>query len=114
MFDTLKDKYFDEIKRLRRDLHRIPEEGLKEFKTSQYIKDYLTGLGLEYEEIAGTGVLCYIDVGSETTYAFRTDMDGLSIVENNEIDFKSTHPDMMHACGHDGHMSILLLSLIHI
>ncbi|MCR2033047.1 M20 metallopeptidase family protein [Anaerofustis stercorihominis] len=109
MFNTLKEKYFDEIKKLRRDLHRIPEEGLKEFKTSRYIKDYLTDLGLEYEETAGTGVLCYIDMGSETTYAFRTDMDGLSIVENNDIDFKSTNPDMMHACGHDGHMSILLI-----
>lgn len=109
MFDILKEKYFEEIKRIRRDLHRIPEEGLKEYKTSQYIKDYLTSLGLEYDITAQTGVLCYFDAGSSDTYAFRTDMDGLSIVENNDIDFKSSHCDMMHACGHDGHMAILLV-----
>ena len=109
MFEQIKEKYFEEITRIRRDLHQIPEEGLKEFETSKYIKTYLSNLGFKYEETAGTGVLCFINAGSEETYAFRSDMDGLSMEENNDIDFKSKHCNMMHACGHDGHMAILLV-----
>ena len=109
MFEQIKEKYFEEITKIRRDLHQIPEEGLKEFETSKYIKTYLLNLGFKYEETASTGVLCFINAGSEETYAFRSDMDGLSMEENNDIDFKSKHCNMMHACGHDGHMTILLV-----
>lgn len=109
MFAELKDRYLEEITRIRRDLHRIPEEGLKEFKTGAYIRDYLDSLGLEHETAAETGVVCFIDNGCDDTYAFRADMDGLSIAEKNDIDFKSTHEGMMHACGHDGHMAIKLV-----
>ncbi|NTW71958.1 MAG: N-acetyldiaminopimelate deacetylase [Eubacteriaceae bacterium] len=99
-----------EVIKVRRELHLIPEEGLKEFKTSEYIKEYLNKLGYTAHGTAGTGVYIHIegkDNGSCT--AFRADMDGLSVKEENEVEFASRHENMMHACGHDGHMTILLL-----
>ncbi len=98
----------EDIVRWRRELHRIPELGLHEYKTAQYLRDELTKLGYEYEIILETGTIVYIDQGKEETLAFRSDIDGLEINEKNDIDFKSTHQGMMHACGHDGHMSALL------
>lgn len=109
MIEILKERYYLDCIEIRRDLHKIPEEGLKEFKTNKYIMNYLNKIGLKCEKSAGTGVICFFDVGSDETYAFRADMDGLSIAEENNIDFKSEHNGMMHACGHDGHMTILLL-----
>ncbi|MBF7097735.1 M20 metallopeptidase family protein [Alkalibacter mobilis] len=99
----------DSIK-IRRTLHTFPEEGFKEFKTSNYIKDYLVSLGLVAGTVAQTGVYSFIE--GENTHrciAFRADMDGLSVCENTGVEFKSEHESMMHACGHDGHMTILLL-----
>ncbi len=102
--------YREEIKNIRRDLHKIPEAGFREFKTSQYIKDYLSELGLKYEESAKTGIVAFLKVeGAKKTYAFRSDMDALSMIENTDHDFKSTHENFMHGCGHDGHMAILLV-----
>lgn len=107
--DVLVSKFEDEIRNLRRDLHQIPEPGFMEFKTSQYIKDYLENIGVEYEVFAKTGIVGSLkgSVGAKT-YAFRSDIDALSMIENTEHDFKSTHQGFMHGCGHDGHMAILL------
>lgn len=103
-------KFKEEIENIRRDLHRIPEEGFSEFKTSKYIKDYLNLINIEFEESAKTGIVGYIKVnGARKTYAFRSDMDALSMIENTNHDFKSRHEGFMHGCGHDGHMSILLI-----
>ncbi|MGB3368266.1 MAG: M20 family metallopeptidase [Acidaminobacteraceae bacterium] len=103
-------KFRDEIKTIRRNLHRIPEAGFSEFKTSKYIKNYLTNIGVEYDESASTGIVAYIKKeGSTKTYAFRSDMDALSMNEYTDHDFQSTHEGFMHACGHDGHMSMLLV-----
>ncbi|ABR47799.1 amidohydrolase [Alkaliphilus metalliredigens QYMF] len=99
-----------ELNHIRRELHRIPELAFEEVETAQYIMRYLDDLGIFYEKgIAGTGVVAYIP-GSlgKKTYCFRADMDALSVVEENEIDFRSMSEGRMHACGHDGHMTILL------
>ena len=93
---------------VRRDLHRIPEIGFSEFKTQKYIMDYLKNLGLSPKPAAKTGVVCYLDFGRSETAAFRSDIDALPIQEAADSDYKSQHPGMMHACGHDGHMSMLL------
>ncbi len=93
---------------IRHELHRIPEAGFCEFKTQQYIINYLTMLGYEPEKCAGTGVVCFIDMNKAETIALRSDMDGLKIKEQTDIDYKSVHEGMMHACGHDAHMSMLL------
>ena len=100
--------YTDEARRIRRDLHRIPEIGFQEFKTQKYIIDYLTELDLSYEIAAITGVVCFIDMHQDTTIALRSDIDGLSINEQNDVDYKSKHEGCMHACGHDGHIAMLL------
>lgn len=98
----------EDIVRWRRDLHKIPELGLKEFKTAQYIRGELTKLNYQYETIINTGTLVYIDNNRDETLAFRSDIDALAINEKNDVDFKSVHQGYMHACGHDGHIATLL------
>lgn len=100
----------NEVKQIRRYLHQIPELGLEEYKTREYIRNYLKDLNIEViDNIAKTGVIGFIK-GTEgkKTLAFRADMDGLPICEKTELDFSSKHKGKMHACGHDGHMAILL------
>ncbi len=110
--NKLNELYNDEVIKIRRTLHQIPEHGFKEYKTSEYIKTYLDQYNITYESFAGTGLLAYVKGNNPSkTIGFRTDMDALSIYEMNEIDFKSTHEGFMHACGHDGHMTIALTFL---
>lgn len=98
----------DDLTRWRRELHQIPELGLSEYRTAAYIRKELTQMGYQYETIVDTGTIVYIDHHQPTTLAFRSDIDALAINEKNDVDFKSQHSGMMHACGHDGHMSVLL------
>lgn len=98
------------LQQTRRELHQIPELGFEEYKTQEYITKYLKKLGIPYEDqIIKTGVIAFIK-GEEgaKTLCFRADMDALSVVEKNDVPFKSLHENRMHACGHDGHMAILL------
>ncbi len=95
---------------VRRDFHRHPELGMKEFRTSQKIEEYLKGMGIEYEKnVAKTGIVGIIkgNKGGKTV-ALRADMDALPITEENKVEYKSTIDGKMHACGHDAHMTILL------
>jgi amidohydrolase len=99
----------EELKSLRRTLHRIPEEGLKEFRTQRYILEYLRSIGVEAAPMAGTGAKAVIKgalPGPVT--ALRADMDALNVPERTGNGFESEHPGWMHACGHDGHMAMLL------
>lgn len=93
----------------RRNLHRIPELGFQEYKTKQYIVDNLSGFVDRIEFMAGTGVVGYLDNKQDTTVLIRADMDALPIHEENDVEYKSVHDGVMHACGHDAHMSILLV-----
>lgn len=102
------EKITQSIKKHRRYLHTIPELGFEEFKTSQYLIDQLKLMGYNPISILNTGVLVYIEGVEDETYAFRSDIDALPIQEETGVDFASTHAGKMHACGHDGHMSILL------
>lgn len=99
-----------ELKRIRRDLHQIPELGFQEFKTSEYIQKYLDELGLSFEKnVVGTGIIAFIKGSNPSkTYCFRADMDALEMQEENDLPFKSIHDGVMHGCGHDGHMAIIL------
>lgn len=102
--------YVDEIIKIRRELHKIPESGFNEFKTSNYIKKYLTSIDIVYKVYAKTGIVGYINVENEgDSIAFRSDIDALSLYEMTSHEFKSEHEGFMHACGHDGHMAILLI-----
>lgn len=101
-------KYEEDVKKVRGDLHRIPEIGFKEFKTQEYILNYLRDIGYEPSTVAGTGVYLFIPGKEDSTIAFRTDIDALPVLEPKENIPRSEHEGYMHACGHDGHMTMLL------
>ncbi len=111
MFDIVKEvkKIEKDIVSWRRDLHRIPELGLELPKTSKYIGERLTEMGIEYKTLVGGNAIVGIirGEGEGKTIALRGDMDGLPIKEETGLDFASSN-DNMHACGHDAHASMLL------
>jgi amidohydrolase len=92
----------------RRDLHRIPEIGYTEEKTSAYVADYLNREGLAVQTgIAQFGVVGLIETGKQgACVMIRADMDALPLQEETGLEFASTHDGVMHACGHDAHMAI--------
>jgi len=92
----------------RRDLHRIPEVGYTEEKTSAYVADYLTREGLEVQTgIAQYGVVGLLKTGKPgPTLMIRADIDALPLQEETGLEFASTHDGVMHACGHDAHMAM--------
>ncbi len=94
----------------RRILHAIPEEHFKEYKTAAYICSVMQSLGYRLKTgLAGTGITADLDSGKPgPCLLFRADMDALPIQEPQDIPYASTHPGWMHACGHDGHMAMLL------
>jgi len=100
----------DEMIRLRRDFHRHPELGFHENRTARIIAGYLRDLGLEVREGVGkTGVVGVLrGAAPGRTLMLRADMDALPIQERSQTPYRSTNPGVMHACGHDGHMAILL------
>jgi amidohydrolase len=102
----------DELIELRRDFHKHPELGFKEFRTSKKVASYLKGLGLEVtENIAETGVIGLLKGDNPgKTLMLRADMDALPITEQNDVKYKSQNEGVMHACGHDGHTSMLMIA----
>jgi len=107
--EGIENTYFDLLKATRNALHKIPESGFKEFETSKYIQSVLKEWEITYEIVNGTGILVYFKghIGDKTI-AFRSDMDGLPVKEQSDNEVQSAHDGFMHACGHDGHMSMLL------
>jgi amidohydrolase len=103
-------KLREQVLATRRDLHRIPETGFNEVKTSAYVAERLKGLGLEVQTgIATHGVVGLLRTGKPgPTLMIRADMDALPITEETGLAFASTHPGCMHACGHDSHMAMAL------
>lgn len=97
----------EELKQIRRELHKIPEAGLQEYKTSAYIKEKLHAFGAEKVETwLETAVVAVFGQEGESI-AFRADIDALPVTEPPKP-YASLHPGWMHACGHDGHTAILL------
>jgi hippurate hydrolase len=95
---------------IRRHLHANPELSYQEFETCKYVQAQLTKIGIPFTVIATTGVLGIIEGKNPTkrVIALRADMDALPILEENEVEYKSKNPGLMHACGHDVHTTILL------
>jgi amidohydrolase len=111
----LKEKtreYFPEAVKIRRYLHQIPELCFKEHKTSAYIAEYLKKCGLEVQTgIAGTGIKAILRGAKEQpVVGIRSDMDALPILEKTGLEFQSRHQGVMHACGHDAHMTNVLVA----
>ncbi len=96
------------VKSIRRDLHRIPEIGFDLPLTSAYVRDCLLSMGYTPISIAQTGWIVIKEGASSDAIAFRADMDALSVSEKTGVSFESSMPGQMHACGHDGHMTMLL------
>ena len=92
----------------RRTLHRIPEPDFRLPETLAYVESVLSPLNCTLHRPAESSICAFFDFGQDEALAFRADMDALPIPENSGLDFSSQHPGYMHACGHDGHMAILL------
>ena len=101
----------DEVIELRRDFHRYPELGLEEYRTSETVCSYLEACDLEVSRLNRTGVVGLMrgDLPGPTLL-LRADMDALPIQEENEISYKSVNKGVMHACGHDAHMAMLMVA----
>ena len=93
----------------RRDFHQYPELGFDEHRTSKIIGEALKEMGLAPKMNVGKmGVTADLTFGDGPTIALRADMDALPMQETSGLDFSSKHDGVMHACGHDGHMAMLL------
>ncbi len=102
-----------ELIQIRRDLHQIPEIGMEEFKTQAYLLSKIEALlqDIDFAESRTwkTGIIVRLKgYVPDKTIGWRTDMDGLPIVEETGLPFASQHEGRMHACGHDFHMTIAL------
>lgn len=110
MINEIVNRIIPKVIEYRRHFHEFPELSFEEFETSEFIADKLKGLGYEVRtNIGGTGVMATLDTGIPgPVIAFRADMDALPIMEESGLDFDSKRVGVMHACGHDGHMAVLL------
>ena len=116
LFESLEEKYTEMVD-IRRYLHQHPELSYKEYKTAEYIANFYKNLGIEVRtNVGGNGVVAKVIGGKPgPTVALRADFDALPIQDEKEVAYKSTVPGVMHACGHDGHTSTLLVlaSVLH-
>lgn len=108
--ERLSDTAVQEFIALRRDIHRHPEMAFQEHRTSELVAQKLRDWGYQVSTgIGGTGVVGQLVRGtSSRAIGLRADMDALPITEATGLDWASSHPGTMHACGHDGHTAMLL------
>ncbi|MDR7080534.1 amidohydrolase [Neobacillus niacini] len=104
--------YSEELTQLRRQLHSEPEVSWEEFKTTQFVCEYLDKLGISYRKTEPTGVIAEIQGGKlGKTVALRGDMDALQVEElNKDLPYASKEEGKMHACGHDAHTAMLMIA----
>ncbi len=100
----------EQIREWRRDLHQRPELGFAERDTGDYLSAALEAMGLEvHRGMGGTGVVASLTAGTGTgAIGLRADMDGLALEERGNVPYRSRNQGAMHACGHDGHMAMVL------
>ena len=114
LINLIKEKaasYKEEVIAIRRHLHQNPELSFEEYNTSKFVCSKLDEYGIEYQSgVVKTGVVGLIKGKNyeSKTIALRADLDALPILEENDIDYKSTNEGVMHACGHDVHTASLL------
>ncbi len=106
MLSTIVDELLPSLIALRRDLHRHPELGFREFETTKRIVSALEGFGVPATvRESGTGLWAEIGTGDRVV-AYRADIDGLPLEEESGVSFASENPGVMHACGHDAHTAV--------
>lgn len=110
MNQLIPKQLYQDLLEVRRDLHRNPEPSWKEVRTSQKICEFLDRNQVTYRSgVAGTGVIAEIPGADPSTFvAIRGDMDALPVQEETGLEFASKVDGMMHACGHDGHTTMVL------
>lgn len=110
MNQLIPKQLYQDLVEVRRDLHRNPEPSWKEVRTSQKICEFLDRNQVTYRSgVAGTGVIAEIPGADPSTFvAIRGDMDALPVQEETGLEFASQVDGMMHACGHDGHTTMVL------
>lgn len=108
--NSIVQKNLPRITELRRNIHANPETAFEEFETSRLCRTVLSDLGVSTRgDVAGSGIVALIEGDRPgPTIALRTDMDALPIQETTDLPFRSTVAGKMHACGHDGHVAIML------
>jgi amidohydrolase len=100
-----------ELVDLRRDFHRYPELGFEEHRTAEVVENFLKSLGMRTERTTKTGVVGLLEgFKHQPVLLLRADMDALPVEEENDVDYKSENKGIMHACGHDAHMAMLLVA----
>ena len=106
------DAFASDLTAIRQDLHAHPELGFEETRTAGIVAEQLRAYGVDevHEGLGGTGVVAVIpgQGGGNRRIGLRADMDALPILEASGVDYASTNPGKMHACGHDGHTTMLL------
>ena len=105
------EEMMPEIIEIRRDIHKHPEIGRKEFRTTALIKEKLKEYGVdEIKSLMPTGAVALIkgETAADVCIALRTDIDALPVQEETGLPYSSKVPGMMHACGHDMHASMML------
>lgn len=108
--------FMDELVAIRRDLHANPELGMEEYRTAEIVARYLESYGVEvHRGVGGTGVVGVLRSGNGSrSIGLRADMDALPMSEMTDHSFRSTVAGKMHACGHDGHTTMLLGAARHL
>ena len=96
------------IVQIREYFHEYPELSFKEYKTADKIEEELRAMGLNPKRITETGIIADIKGKGNKTVAIRADIDALPVTEENKVPYISRNEGVMHACGHDTHMAMLL------
>ena len=96
------------ILQIREYFHEYPEVSFKEYKTADKIEEELKAMGLTPKRITETGIIADIKGKGNKTVAIRADIDALPVTEENRVPYVSRNEGVMHACGHDTHMAMLL------
>ncbi|MBT3219312.1 MAG: amidohydrolase [Proteobacteria bacterium] len=104
----MNEDIFRRMVAIRRDLHQHPELARQEVRTARQICAHLAELGIKHHMVAKTGVVADLPGPAKPHIALRADMDALPIGEETELSYRSQIQGLMHACGHDGHVAMLL------
>jgi amidohydrolase len=104
----MEEQLFDRLVAIRRQLHQYPELSFNEYRTSALIEAQLRELDISVESVAQTGLIGTLKKGEGPTVVLRADMDALPVLEDSGVEFPSRTEGVMHACGHDLHVTMLL------
>ena len=107
MFET-KDEDLKKCKEYFEYLHKTPELSGEEIKTSEYIQNKFRELGYEIKKVSNTGFIAFLNLNQKSTIALRAELDALPILEDEDHVIKSCNRGISHACGHDGHMAMMM------